>query len=421
MEYLKENDRIKLENGQEARVVKLLGEGAQGAVYIADVNGEMKALKWFRNNPDERFMQNLRKNISEGAPSPKFLWPEALSRPFAGRRGYLMPLKPEGSYEFSRFRMAKVRFSSFSAIIEAALQMCDAFRLLHAVGLSYQDLNDGGFFINPDTGDVRICDCDNVYPHGEVSGILGKARYMAPEIVAGTSLPNSYTDRFSLTVILFMLFCLDHPFEGLEVVRHPCLTEAIEKRMFGQDICFIFDPERKHNRPIRGVHHNSLTIWPLLPKMLQDAFIRQFGKQTLEHPQDRMTEMQWRDLFISVRDRLVHCPECGEETFLDDGKPCINPRCGKQVAVSLWLCGSGRTIPLLRNNQLRMEGDDKSTGLVIAKPGDPNCILIKNLSSSIWQVKTPSGKLRSVEPNGFMPARPGIKIADKFTIKDINN
>ena len=36
--------------------------------------------------------------------------------------------------------------------------------------------------IHPETGDVLICDNDNVAPEGVTSGILGKARYMAPEL-----------------------------------------------------------------------------------------------------------------------------------------------------------------------------------------------------------------------------------------------
>ena len=62
-------------------------------------------------------------------------------------------------------------------------------------------------FINPSNGDVMICDNDNVMANNERSGILGKARYMAPEIVAG-GIPDKYSDRFSLSVILFMLFYL---------------------------------------------------------------------------------------------------------------------------------------------------------------------------------------------------------------------
>lgn len=83
--------------------------------------------------------------------------------------------------------------------------------------------------------------------------MLGKARYIAPEIVLGKNMPNSYSDRFSMTVILFMLFCIDHPFEGMNVVRYPCMTEEIERdcsvssfascmmmRTQGIDPCVVF-------------------------------------------------------------------------------------------------------------------------------------------------------------------------------------
>ena len=46
---------------------------------------------------------------------------------------------------------------------------------------------------------------------------------MAPEIVAG-GVPDKYSDRFSLSVILFMLFYANHPFEGAKVVACPCMT-----------------------------------------------------------------------------------------------------------------------------------------------------------------------------------------------------
>lgn len=336
------------------------------------------------------------------------------------RVGYVMPLKPEGSYEFSKFLMAKVRFTSFHPIIKAAINLCDAFRLLHANGFSYQDLNDGGFFINPDTGEVAICDCDNVSPHGNNYGILGKARYMAPEIVMGKTLPNSYSDRFSLTVILFMFFCIDHPFEGYNVVKHPCLTEAIEHRLFGKDICFIFDRLNNENRPVRGVHRNALTMWPILPQILKDAFIDQFRREKLSNPTERMTEMQWVDLFVSLRDHLVKCPHCGDETFAYENQPCLNPRCGKLIPVDYRLEGGGRSIPLIKGNVLRIEREGEISGIIIEKPGDAKTLLLKNVSAKTWTVQTPSGKSIAIPPNGFMPVKPGLKISTtiKMTIKD---
>ena len=422
MQRFETNDRVRLENGGEARIVSFLGEGAQGAVYAVDIDGKLKALKWFRRLPDDRFLKNIRKNINEGAPSPLFLWPEALTRVHRGCVGYVMPLKPQDCHEFSKFRLAKVRFSSFRAIIEAAIGLCNAFRLLHAGGLSYQDLNDGGFFINPDTGDVRICDCDNVYPHGDNSGILGKARYMAPEVVMGQTLPNSYTDRFSLTVILFMLFCVDHPFEGYNVVKHPCLTEVIERRLFGKDICFIFDKENNINRPVRGVHRNALTMWSLLPEALKDAFINQFSAQILKSPQERMTEMQWSDLFISLRDHLMRCPHCGDETFVYENHVCLNPRCRKPISIDYRLEGAGRSFPLVKGNILRFERDGQPSAVVVEKPGQPSVLLIKNVGVKAWSVLTPSGKSLCVASGGFMPVKNDLTISTsvKFKINQTN-
>ncbi len=219
MKTFSTNIQIKLADGKKAIVKKLLGSGGQGSVYLVDVEGRSKALKWYNVKPSDQFLSNLRKNIAEGSPSPIFLWPEAITKEKEGGIGYIMPLCPDGYFEFSKFRLMKVRFSSFRALLTAAIQTCEAFRRLHSKGLSYQDLNDGGFFINPTTGEVRICDCDNVFPHGESSGIMGKARYIAPEVVMGKNMPDSYSDRFSMTLMLFMYFCIDHPFEGRNVVK----------------------------------------------------------------------------------------------------------------------------------------------------------------------------------------------------------
>ena len=131
-----------------------------------------------------------------------------------------MKLRPKDYYEFGQYLLARAKFKSFEAMVNAAMKICEGFKALHLSGLSYQDLNDGNFFIHPETGDVLICDNDNVAPEGVTSGILGKARYMAPEVVTGKTMPNKYTDRYSLSVVLFLLFYANHPLEGARVKRN---------------------------------------------------------------------------------------------------------------------------------------------------------------------------------------------------------
>lgn len=405
------NEIIALETGKKARILGLLGQGGQGTVYSVDVEGQQYALKWYNSAPSAVFYQNLCNNVREGSPSSLFLWPLAVTRRKFNSFGYIMPLKPEGYHEFSDFRLAKVRFTSMRAVLNAAIQTCEAFRLLHAKGLSYQDLNDGGFFIHPKTGQVLICDCDNVFPHGEQSGVLGKARYIAPEVVKGDTMPNSYSDRFSMTVMLFMYFCIDHPLEGKRVVSFPCLTEDIERKLFGEHPCFIYDPKDQGNAPVRGVHHNALTLWPMLPKVLRDAFIEELGQYKITHPSERMTEMQWLDVLVHVRDSLVRCPVCGDEAFADSQQLCINPRCNAGFQVTNWLTSDQRHIPLLDGSLLYFSNAIRPEARVVSKPNAEDILLVQNLTESVWQLITPTGRSLSIDPKGFFPIKSGMTLS----------
>lgn len=207
MAELASNTIIKLTNGKCCRVVEELGRGGQGIVYKVDYEGTSFALKWYISECKSAFYANLENNVKNGAPNSSFLWPIAITSPNQyGSFGYIMNLRPKNYEEIGAFMLAKTHFASPGVLIEAALQICSAFQKLHIAGLSYQDMNDGNFFINPKTGDVLVCDNDNVAPNKVNMGIVGKSGYMAPEIVAKEAMPDRYTDYFSLAVILFILF-----------------------------------------------------------------------------------------------------------------------------------------------------------------------------------------------------------------------
>jgi serine/threonine protein kinase len=194
MNEFKQGEKIPLKTGGQATVKKKLGEGGQGAVYLVNYNSKDFALKWYTKRPTDKFLKNLDNNIKKGSPNDAFLWPEILTNDFQDSFGYLMTLRPPEYKDFSEFLLAKVRFGSVAAMLSAAIQICEGFEKLHRIGYSYQDLNDGNFFINPQTGKVLICDNDNVSEAGYNSGIIGKARYMAPEVVMGNRQPDKWTD-----------------------------------------------------------------------------------------------------------------------------------------------------------------------------------------------------------------------------------
>lgn len=415
MAELYKGTKVTLSNGGFATIKKELGRGGQGIVYLVDYNGKDMALKWYLNAPDNFFYANLNNNILNGAPSDAFLWPKALTERQNGSYGYIMDLRPSNYFEFGNFLMAKKVFASFEAMLAAAMKICNGFMMLHRFGYSYQDLNDGNFFIDPKTGDVLICDNDNVMPQGEQSGIMGKARYMAPEVVAG-GIPDKYSDRFSLAVILFMLFYANHPLEGAKVVACPCMTEAYEKKFYGNEAVFVYNPSDKSNLPVRGIHQNVIRRWPVLPAILRDTFIREFSDEMLHNPHKRMIEQNWEKLIATLRDKLVICPHCHEETFIEEGKnTCMN--CGRIVDIPLLLRIGNRNMLLTEGTKLFIDHDNIADVMVL-KDAKAGLLLLKNLSpDTTWTAETPSGKLKTVRPGEFAPVKEGIKISFNQTTK----
>lgn len=416
---LKIGESVSLTNGAQAKIVKELGRGGQGIVYLVEVNGQNMALKWYFNNMGDWFYRNLEENVTKGAPSEAFLWPEYLTTKQKGTYGYIMKLRPQGYHEFGQYLLARAKFKSFEAMVNAAMKICEGFKALHLSGLSYQDLNDGNFFIHPDTGDVLICDNDNVAPEGVSSGILGKARYMAPEVVTGKAMPSKQTHRYSLSVVLFLLFYANHPLEGARVLACPCMTEKYEKQFYGGEPIFIYDKVNANNRPVRGVHNNVLRRWNAFPAILRETFTQEFSCECLNDPNKRKLERQWQNVIQQIRDMLVVCPECKDETFVEDANTPKCMCCGKPFNIAGTLQINDRKVLLTPNTKVYVDMDNKPDIQVINVPGDRYPIQLRNITTNNWVVETPSGKIRSVEPNMSMPVKAGLKVNLTAAIKGV--
>lgn len=416
---LNKGDFISLTNGSQAKVVKELGRGGQGIVYLVEVNGQSMALKWYFNDMGTWFYRNLEENVSKGSPSEAFLWPTYITTKQKGSYGYVMKLRPQGYYEFGQYLLARVRFKSFEAMVNAAMKICEGFKALHLSGLSYQDLNDGNFFIHPETGDVLICDNDNVAPEGVSSGILGKARYMAPEVVTGRAMPSKQTDRYSLSVVLFLLFYANHPLEGARVLACPCMTEKYEKQFYGSEPIFIYDKEHDNNRPVRGVHNNVLRRWNAFPALLRDTFTQEFSTECLNDPSKRKLERQWQSVIQQLRDMLVVCPACKDETFVEDSNAPKCMCCGKSFPIAGVLRINDRNVLLTSGTKVYVDMDNKPDIQVVSVSDDRYPVQLKNITTNNWVVETPSGKLRTIEPNMTMPVKAGLKVNLTGAIKGI--
>lgn len=422
-EILENGFSVKTLFGGNIKVEKFLAEGGQGAVYVAEYNGEKKALKWYKkgslgSNPTA-FYENIKQNVMRGAPSSEFLWPIDITEWVDGTFGYIMDLRPEGYYEITEFMLCHVRFQSYRAVIDAALKIVSAFRILHNAGYSYQDLNDGNFFINPQNGKVLICDNDNVAPDGTETGIIGKPRYMAPEIVLGKTKPHSLTDRFSMSLILYILFCLNHPLEGKRYLVS-ALTPSLQEKLYGSEPLFMMDPNDKSNEPHPVVHKNSLTVWPCLPNYMQKIFLDAFSQKALQKPSARPREVDWLNVLTRFRSEIVPCT-CGNEIFSQQGEPCKCEECGKKANIPFKLVLNGYSIPAIKDSRIYRcqlgvcDEDEALTPMAhVLQKKDTGALGIKNKSGKRWDAVTTKGTAKKVAPDEVIPLKDGIT----FTVAD---
>ena len=319
------------EDGQPYTVTDFLGQGGQGEAYRVQGQGGEFAVKFYNQQfAHSQFAEAFRKNIacnvenglpqlSSGDTATQFIWPMKMIRPEQGSFGYLMRLFPAG-YEplgnvfmQSRWdpdagRRVPVRWKNWFTCVTAALNIVRAFEILHASGLSYQDLNEGGFSIDVSTGNVLICDCDNVAPDKVNLGILGVMNYMAPEVVCRKSLPDRHTDEYSLAIILFRLFLHGHPMEGRESRRlhnsENLSRYEADAAIYGRNPHYCLASQNNENPPDPTHNMDVCRLSFTFPMVLMNAFEQVFTRG-ISDPSSRLTATEWRKVLLEVRDSLI--------------------------------------------------------------------------------------------------------------------
>lgn len=406
-------------------VDSFLAAGGQGEVYRARLGSTSLALKWyFPESATETQRAALRTLVAKGSPSPQMLWPLDLTsaRGVPGF-GYLMPLRPphfRSGVDLVRRRIEP----TFRILATAALHLANGFLQLHASGLAYRDISFGNLFLDPASGDVLICDLDNVgidgQPHSTVAGTM---RFMAPEIVRGQAAPSTQTDQYSLAVLLHFLFFMSHPLEGLREAAIRCLDPAGQVRLYGTEPVYVADPNDKTNRPVRGRHDNFLAYWPIYPRFFKTLFTRAFT-EGLGDPARRVKESEWRTALIQLRDGIFYCASCKAENFFD---PQTQQAAAKDAAC--WACTRPLQLPLslhLGNSVVMLNHDtrlyphhlddrgrhdfSRPAAEVTRHPTDPNVWGLKNLSGGEWVAVIAPGQTQPVPPGRNVMLAPGVRI-----------
>ena len=418
-------------SGTECQVGRFLGGGGQGEVYEAKLQGASVALKWyFPHMATEVQRLSLEDLIGRGSPDPRFLWPmELTSDSQVAGFGYVMPLRGSDFRSINDMMREdddpRLTVPTFRNKVTVGYQLADSFYQLHAVGLCYRDISFGNVFFHPETGEILICDNDNVAVNRQADGgVLGTQKFMAPEIVRGEAHPSVDTDLYSLAVLLFYLLLVGHPLEGLRETAIKCFDIPAAKKLYGTEPLFVFDTQDKSNRPDPTVHQNALTFWKIIPKRCRDLFTRSFTDGLRDASHGRVRETQWRALMIELRDMIVQCNKCGQENFFDwdstrgsDASKCWN--CRQVVPPPLRIKFQTRSIVVLgAQTQLfphhidrqRRYNFDQAVAATTRHPSDPRTWGLRNLSGSKWVATLPNGNMTDIDPGRNVRLAAGTRI-----------
>ncbi len=425
-------------------VDQFLGGGGQGEVYRVALQSQPLAVKWFFPHylrQDPRLRERLEKAIQTGAPSDRFLWPlEIVNAPGVPGFGYLMALREPNFKGLADLVTRRVE-PSLLTLATIGFELSHSYLQLHAKGLCYRDISFGNVFFDSATGEVRICDNDNVDVDGQPGAIGGTARFMAPEIVRGDNTPSTQTDLFSLAVLLFYLLMNHHPLEGAREAAIHCFDLPAMTKLYGTEPIFIFDPNDDRNRPVPAYHDNALAFWPIYPEFLRKLFVRAFTDGLSDPFHGRVRESEWRAALVQLRDLLCYCPACKAENFYDAEAARNSGQGQANSAGACWACGQPvRLPPRIRiahsNNQYNAQSSSQQVIVLrhdtklyphhvnrnchydfshpIAEiafhPTNPSIWGLKNLAADKWVATTASGEVHDVQPGRTVTIATGTRI-----------
>lgn len=425
-ELIEKGVKVVSSGNAQVKVNYLISDaGGQGDVYHVSFKGHDYAMKWYCKNVDDVIGGQQYDTISDicgedKSPSEKFIWPLFLvteENPSKGKQfGYLMELLPENYYEMNDYlRMdgdaSAVRFKSYNAMLVAGMNIAYDMQKLHLKGYSYKDLNPKNVALNPETGDALIIDNDNVSVDGSLCTVKGMKGYMAPEIPRSKykKSPTRETDFYSLAIILYRLFFVDHPMEGKLWEKIALCTDEVEEFLYAIKPVFHFDPKNESNRPTEVYAPNAICRWRAMPQEIRMLFIKAFT-EGIDYPGKRDPEGVWINTIAKCRDKLIRLNTEREQFVNFDDVRSVPPRClgikigGHRVAL----------YPQKAIYQISVDGNQHQYGKIIGGityNKQLDSLMIRNMTNTTWRGWSPKSKQLSDIPSGKeYPISPGVMI-----------
>lgn len=414
-----------------------LAQGGQGAVYRvkASEDGREYAIKWYHSNRASTNQREQLEMLVRHQP-PRcdvdgihFVWPiEMVGHAGSQSYGYVMPLYDADRYvHYNRVINGRVKQPRRDVLLRMSYLACMALEAVHRSGLAYCDINLGNMNFDVDTGNLVVCDNDNVVINNSEAAVSGVAEFMAPEVALGKERPNAQTDLYSLAVMLYQLWMWEHPMEGAQTAQVRCWDQPAKLKRYAQEPLFSHHPTDTRNAasgdPMLAY---SLRRWnEICPPALKALFTRVFT-EGVHQPGRRPRLSEWLLCLQEAEANAAACPSCNAVNLLvpeTTGMACYH--CGQRFPAHWFLnirtrinqqsrlvLRAGAT---LRAHHLEGHTSGKRSlevlGQVETHPKEAKAFILRNLSSEDWlyavgteQYRIEQGKARALLPGGKITA-----------------
>lgn len=279
-----------------------LGSGGEATVY-EDANDSTRCLKVFTHPPAPHTLAKYRHMIGMEPlkRDPRLAWPHALRGTSRGGCIVIMPRAVGVSAEHLHPATLDRSFPKWrkrhgALIARVACGAAEVIADLHAAGVLMADLHPGNIMVNPETGDIRLIDCDSFQIQGPPAfrSDCHRPEYASPEFLLHKQARDTHSEDYSLAILLFqLLHGFQHP-GAAHGVSTP--EEAIRRGVF----VYATDPARVPAG-------DWLARWQRQPEAIRNAFTATFHTGH-GHSHRRTRASEWARLLRAHETHWANLP-----------------------------------------------------------------------------------------------------------------
>jgi DNA-binding helix-hairpin-helix protein with protein kinase domain len=295
-------------NGATLNIIREIDEGKQGKVFEAeDSSGSCFAVKMMILKDEA-----LKANIIELTASKKYealradkryCWPIGYGE-MDGCFAYLMPLLPTQYIGVEGYINGQQAIMQPDNATNIALELLAAFQNISSRGLTYGDISTNNVLFDPDTGEIKIIDLDNVQAIGNLLFVSGTPSFTSPENWLAGNRSSAEGDMFAFAIYIFTLLVGTNPYDGEALLFDDDVEE--QKRLI-EEGAFVFSPNTTN-----PLHSSKASVcnqtWNTLSPKLQQLFTQVFSDS--QNISKRPRYVEFRSALLEHLAGLVCCESC---------------------------------------------------------------------------------------------------------------